>query len=147
VSDSTLLSRGLNHRVTLGEEDPQHTSPHCASVPGIWRWSAGSVPGNPREQAVRCRTATQSGPYLSSLAKEGRYSGGIGRRVPAASIEEAREQLPGELGIVAILAKVESSGAPLSRPAGTKPAIHVFPSGLRRLSFDHESQRIPQSLP
>lgn len=96
---------------------------------------------------MRCRTGTQSRPYLSALPKESRYSGAIGRRVPAPSIEKAREQLPGELGIVAILAKVESSGAPLSRPAGTKPAIHVFPSGLRRLSFDHESQRIAQSLP
>lgn len=81
-----------------------------------------------------------------AFAKQASQTVGECSRVPASSLLEAEQKLPGELGIVRVLAKAKLRVSPLPRPAGSEALFHIGSSHFGGLGFDNEAQRIAERL-
>ncbi len=71
---------------------------------------------------------------------------GKGRRIPALLFLEAAQELPRELGVVAVLPEGILGMGSFGRPAGAEPLIDVGAGDFRRLGLDHESEGIAECL-
>jgi hypothetical protein len=54
-------------------------------------------------------------------------------------LPKAREELAGQLGVVAVLSKGEIGMGALAGSANAEPMLHIVPGNFWRLGFDHEA--------
>jgi hypothetical protein len=84
--------------------------------------------------------------HITLLSKQLPQADRVVSWIPAAGISEATQELPSELGIVAVLTEGKRGMRALPRPTAAKPGIHVVTSDVSGLGFDYESERITQRL-
>lgn len=146
MSDPALFAGGYTDGVRGREQEPQRAGSHRAAVSRIRCRRPGLEPGYPHEQPERRRPGAPSSTDVPAITKQFGQAPGEGGGIPAAAFHEAQQQLPGKLGIVAVLSEGKFRVGSLGGAAGPKPLIRVFLGYFRRLGFDHKAQCVPQSL-
>ena len=131
VRDPRLFPGRAAHRLLVGQEQAERAGPHRGAIAGVRRWSARLIPGHTHEQPERGRAGTAARADITPLPEELGEPPGEHRGLPSSSLQEAAQQLPGKLGVVAVLTEGKLLVGPFSCASGSKPSLDVNPGHLR----------------
>src|SRR4051794_5906106 len=146
MGDAALLHHDPAELVrAVGKERPQRAGSHRRAVAGVRRWSRGFGPWDAGGDAQCGAPAAWAGANIPAFPEQPRDPAGERTGLPGSfGVDDTRQELPGELRIVAVLAEAMARPPAIGRASGPNPTGPVRGRFRGRRPFYDEAKRVAQ---